>query len=57
MIYAAVLSLKIGLCSGLTIAKGYAANGAKVYITGRRIDVLDEAAKEVKEKLGLELVP
>ena len=31
--------------SGLMIAKGLAANGAKVYITGRRADVLEEAAK------------
>ncbi len=42
----------------LMIAKVYVANGAKVvYITGRRITVLDEAVKGVKEKLGLELIP
>ncbi len=29
------------------IAKAFAANGAKVYITGRRLDVLKQAAASV----------
>ncbi|PBK64202.1 short-chain dehydrogenase [Armillaria solidipes] len=32
---------------GFTIAKAFAANGAKVYITGRRLDVLEKAAASV----------
>ncbi|KAK0506701.1 hypothetical protein EDD18DRAFT_1375227 [Armillaria luteobubalina] len=32
---------------GFTIAKAFAANGAKVYITGRRLNVLKEAATSV----------
>ncbi|KAK0197873.1 short-chain dehydrogenase [Armillaria mellea] len=32
---------------GFYIAKTFAANGAKVYITGRRLDVLEKAAAEV----------
>jgi NAD(P)-dependent dehydrogenase (short-subunit alcohol dehydrogenase family) len=31
---------------GLNIARGLAANGAKVYITGRRKDVLDGVVSE-----------
>ncbi|EEB88011.1 hypothetical protein MPER_14406, partial [Moniliophthora perniciosa FA553] len=33
---------------GLMMARGFAANGAKVYITGRREDVLKEAAEQNK---------
>ena len=45
------------LCrSGLMIAKGYSANGAKVYITGRHLDVLEKAAAEAKS-LGMMLIP
>ncbi|PBK64228.1 NAD(P)-binding protein [Armillaria solidipes] len=32
---------------GFMIAKAFAANGAKVYITGRRLDVLDQAAASI----------
>ena len=35
---------------GFQIASGLAANGAKVYITGRRKDTLDNAVKEFTEK-------
>ncbi|KAJ5238589.1 short-chain dehydrogenase [Penicillium chermesinum] len=36
---------------GKAIAEGFAVNGAKVYITGRRKDVLDNAAKEMGENV------
>ena len=35
---------------GFQIASGLAANGAKVYITGRRKETLDNAVKEFTEK-------
>ncbi|PBK89335.1 NAD(P)-binding protein [Armillaria gallica] len=52
---ATVMSLdgRVGLVTGggtgigFTIAKAFAANGAKVYITGRRLGVLEEAAVSV----------
>jgi len=34
---------------GLMIARGLAANNAKVYITGRRVDVLQNAAEAWKQ--------
>ncbi|KAK0442248.1 short-chain dehydrogenase [Desarmillaria tabescens] len=61
---AAVMSLsgRVGLVTGggtgigFTIAKAFAANGAKVYITGRRLNVLKEAAASVTGVPG-SLVP
>ncbi|PBK89345.1 short-chain dehydrogenase [Armillaria gallica] len=47
------LSERVGLVTGggtgigFMIAKAFAANGAKVYITGRRLDVLEQAAASV----------
>ncbi|PBK64208.1 NAD(P)-binding protein [Armillaria solidipes] len=47
------LSGRVGLVTGggtgigFMIAKAFAANGAKVYITGRRLDVLEKAAASV----------
>ncbi|TFK51117.1 short-chain dehydrogenase [Heliocybe sulcata] len=41
---------------GNAIARGLAANGAKVYITGRRKEVLEKAAADVAST-GLKLVP
>ncbi|KAK0199316.1 hypothetical protein DFS33DRAFT_1388764 [Desarmillaria ectypa] len=47
------LSGRVGLVTGggtgigFMIAKAFAANGAKVYITGRRMDVLEKAAASV----------
>ncbi|KAK0199564.1 hypothetical protein DFS33DRAFT_1481657 [Desarmillaria ectypa] len=47
------LSGRVGLVTGggtgigFMIAKAFAANGAKVYITGRRMDVLEKAATSV----------
>lgn len=47
------LNGRIGLVTGggtgigFSIAKAFAANGAKVYITGRRLDVLEKAAASV----------
>jgi NAD(P)-dependent dehydrogenase (short-subunit alcohol dehydrogenase family) len=33
---------------GLMIAKGFAANGAKVYVAGRRIDILEKSTCDVE---------
>ncbi|KAK0227161.1 short-chain dehydrogenase [Armillaria nabsnona] len=57
---AAVVSLsgRVGLVTGggtgigFIIAKAFAANGAKVYITGRRLDVLEKAAASVTSFSG-----
>ncbi|KAK0197857.1 hypothetical protein F5146DRAFT_921315 [Armillaria mellea] len=57
---ASVMSLsgRVGLVTGggtgigFTIAKAFAANGAKVYITGRRLNVLEEAAASVTSVSG-----
>ncbi|GFZ46770.1 hypothetical protein JCM24511_03990 [Saitozyma sp. JCM 24511] len=38
---------------GKAIAEGFSSNGAKVFITGRRADVLDKAAKELNETATL----
>ncbi|KAK0446553.1 uncharacterized protein EV420DRAFT_1569921 [Desarmillaria tabescens] len=52
------LSGRIGLITGggtgigLSIAKAFAAAGAKVYITGRRLDVLEKAATSVTGVAG-----
>ncbi|QRW22759.1 Enoyl-(Acyl carrier protein) reductase [Rhizoctonia solani] len=42
---------------GLMMAKGLASNGAKVYIGGRRKDVVEKAAAEHGSKISGELVP
>ncbi|EPQ53406.1 NAD P-binding protein [Gloeophyllum trabeum ATCC 11539] len=41
---------------GNLIARGLAANGAKVYITGRRKDVLEKAAAQAQSQ-GLQVIP
>lgn len=37
---------------GKAIASAYVANGAKVFIAGRRAEVLDKAAAEMKANAG-----
>ncbi|KAL2677326.1 hypothetical protein Neosp_011095 [[Neocosmospora] mangrovei] len=37
---------------GKAITQGFSTNGAKVYITGRRLDVLEKTAKELNEAGG-----
>ncbi|PBK72073.1 NAD(P)-binding protein [Armillaria solidipes] len=44
--------LNLNYDSGFVIAKAFAANGAKVYITGRRLDVLEKAAASVTSFSG-----
>lgn len=42
---------------GLMAAQALAANGAKVYITGRRVEALENAAKSHNPKEGGEIIP
>lgn len=49
----AVFSSTTKICLCVEIAEGFSTNGAKVYITGRRGDVLESAAKELNEKVRL----
>ncbi|PPR01544.1 hypothetical protein CVT24_001855 [Panaeolus cyanescens] len=42
---------------GLMITKGLAAAGAKVYITGRRLDVLQKVSTTLASDLGAEIIP
>jgi NAD(P)-dependent dehydrogenase (short-subunit alcohol dehydrogenase family) len=42
---------------GLMCAQGLAASGAKVYITGRRLDVLETASAAWDKQIGGEILP
>ena len=42
---------------GLLCAQGLAACGAKVYITGRRLDVLEKASVAWDKQIGGEILP
>ena len=42
---------------GLQCAQGLAACGAKVYITGRRLDVLEKASAAWDKQIGGEFLP
>ena len=42
---------------GLMCAQGLAACGAKVYITGRRLDVLEKVSSLWDKQIGGELLP
>ncbi len=42
---------------GLMIAQGLAAAGAKVYITGRRLDVLERISSSWDKQIGGEILP
>ena len=42
---------------GLKCAQGLAAHGAKVYITGRRLDVLDKVSAAWDKQIGGEILP
>ncbi|KAM6512170.1 hypothetical protein FSOLCH5_009889 [Fusarium solani] len=37
---------------GKAITQGFSTNGARIYITGRRLDVLEKTAKELNEAGG-----
>ncbi|KAK0438959.1 short-chain dehydrogenase [Armillaria borealis] len=55
------LSGRVGLVTGggtgigFNIAKTFAANGAKVYITGRRLDILEKAAASITGVPGFQM--
>jgi NAD(P)-dependent dehydrogenase (short-subunit alcohol dehydrogenase family) len=42
---------------GLICAQGLAASGAKVYITGRRIEVLEKVSAAWDKQIGGEILP
>ena len=42
---------------GLLCAQGLAASGAKVYIAGRRLDVLEKASVAWDKQIGGEILP
>ena len=42
---------------GLMCAQGLAASGAKVYITGRRFDVLEKVSAAWDKQIGGEILP
>ena len=42
---------------GLMCAQGLAACGAKVYITGRRLDVLEKVSAAWDKQIGREILP
>ncbi|MFB0972069.1 MAG: SDR family NAD(P)-dependent oxidoreductase, partial [Neofamilia sp.] len=48
-----------GASSGLgkQMAKGFANQGADLVITARRLDKLEEVAKELREEFGIKVLP